>query len=156
MKKRISAIILCAIIMCTITIALAGCSRNPQKYSGENSNDGVDVDLTSMNETMLSAELNNIKENPDDYLGKTIKINGDYFPSYDQANNKYYHSVITKSDPNNCCTEGILFSRNENYKYPEDYPAEGSKIEMTGLLKKAEEQGYFYPYLETDEIKELR
>ena len=42
----------------------------------------VDIDLTTLNTTMLQARVNEILENPNDYKGKTVRVTGSYNKSY--------------------------------------------------------------------------
>ena len=42
------------------------------------STDGVDVDLTRLSSTMVYSEVYNMMYAPDDYIGKTIKMTGQF------------------------------------------------------------------------------
>ena len=139
-------------------------TSNDNKSSGNSGTDqqgpvflpnGVDIDLTVLSKTMLSAQLSNIMSNVNKYLGKKIKISGSYSAFYAEENDKYYSYVITYMDPTFCCSEGMEFSWKGDHKYPDDYPEEGTPIEVIGELKSYEESGNRYSYLEVDEISVL-
>ncbi len=42
---------------------------------------GIDVDLTTLSGTMVYSEVFNMIANPEDYVGKTIKMQGQFFVS---------------------------------------------------------------------------
>ena len=52
------------------------------------STDGVDVDLTSLSSTMVYSEVYNMMNAPGDYIGKTIKMTGQFV---------YYETTDTKA-----------------------------------------------------------
>lgn len=39
---------------------------------------GIDVDLTALSSTMVYSEVYNIITNPEDYIGKTVKMHGQF------------------------------------------------------------------------------
>ncbi len=75
------------------------------------STDGVDVDLTRLSSTMVYSEVYNMMYAPDDYIGKTIKMTGQFvyyedypelgaeitvigeFQSYEENGMTWYHLV---------------------------------------------------------------
>lgn len=120
----------------------------------ENINKGegdADVDLTILSSTMVFGEVFNITVYPEEYMGKTIKIRGEYYSHYDdQTDNNYFFVIIT--DAAACCAEGLEFSLSDDYTYPEDYPEDGEQIEFVGVFDKYEELGNTYYYLLVDEI----
>ena len=111
--------------------------------------DGVDVDLTVLSSTMVYAEVFNIMSNSDDYIGKTIKAKGPYYASFYDVTDKYYHYIIIE-DATACCTEGIEFRLNTPKKYPEDFPADDTQIEIAGVFNSYEELHVTYYYLAVD------
>lgn len=69
MKKALSFVLVVGMLF-----ALAGC--------GSNANDAaqaaqkIDVDLTKLSSTLVYAEVFNMLYSPEDYVGKTVKMNG--------------------------------------------------------------------------------
>lgn len=108
------------------------------------------IDLTDMSSTMIYAEVYNMMVSPDAYLGKTIKIEGPYYPSYYEGTGKYYHYVIVE-DATACCSQGLEFSWQGLHLYPEDYPEEGERIILEGVYKSYEEEGKIYYHIVTDD-----
>jgi len=134
--------------------------QSDKKDSGTNENtapggQGSYVDLTILGSTMLSAELTNIRANLGKYLNKTIKIRGSYSSYYSEETDTLYCYVITYMDATSCCSEGMEFKWNGNHEYPDDYPAEGARIEIEGILESYKEQDRQYCYIAADEISIL-
>ncbi|MDR0221101.1 MAG: hypothetical protein LBI54_06845 [Lachnospiraceae bacterium] len=111
----------------------------------------VDVDLTEMSSTMVYAEVYNITNNPDKYMGKTIRMSGPYQPSYFDETGLYYHYVIVE-DAAACCASGLEFVWSGEHVFPDDYPAVQAKIEVTGVFGSYDELGVTYYYLAVDRI----
>lgn len=95
--------------------------------------DGIDVDLTKLSSTMVYSEVYNMMYYPEDYIGKTVKMQGMYAGYHDENTDKYYHACIIK-DATACCAQGIEFEPAGEYKYPDDYPEEGQEVCVTGVF----------------------
>ena len=119
MKK---VFILLAVVL--LTVSFSGCGGNPDA-------DQDMVDLTTMNSTMIYAEVNNMVTTPEQYEGKTVKMRGT-FAIYPGDNRNYYACLI--ADATACCSQGIEFVLKGNYSYPDDYPDLGSNITVTGTF----------------------
>ena len=101
----------------------------------------VDVDLTSMSSTMIYSEVYNMMYNPDDYVGKTVKMKGVYAVS-DAGETRYDLCVI--QDATACCAQGMEFVLADAYSYPDDYPEIGNDIVVTGVFETYFEGEYQY------------
>ncbi len=130
-----------------------GTEKTAKGKAGEGkSESGIDVDLTKLSSTMVYSEVYNMMSKPEDYVGKTIKIEGAYFASYWKETGKYYHCVLI-SDATACCQNGIEFVwDNGTHVYPDEYPPDDTVIELTGVFGLYEEDGQSYCYLKTDDI----
>jgi translation initiation factor 1 (eIF-1/SUI1) len=112
----------------------------------------VDVDLTSLSSTMVYAEVYNMMINPEEYIGKTIKISGQYYASWFEETEQYYHGVII-SDATACCSQGLEFIWDDNtHTYPDEYPEDYTEVEIIGVFDSYEELGSTYYYIATDDI----
>lgn len=116
----------------------------------------VDVDLTVLTPNMIYAEVYNMMTRPEEYMGKTIKVKGEYSPLFYDVTGNYYHYVLIK-DAAACCQSGIEFIWDDNsHTYPDEYPAEGQEIIIQGTfgsyIEDEGEQQYIYYYLAIDEI----
>ena len=139
----ISTMIVCtAVLMC-----LAGCgnssSEGTSNYNnavsadiqksednGSDSDTEYDVDLTELNSTMIYAQVADMVNNGDNYLGKSVKAKGT-FGYYKETDGREFFAVLI-SDATACCSQGIEFVLDGDHKYPEDYPELGTGITVTG------------------------
>ena len=157
MKKHLSLPLLLVLIF----IVAVGCEKKDASHNDNSAPQTqeasaaevktVDVDLTVLSSTMVYAEVNNILSNPDEYMGKTIKISGPYYASFYDKTGSYYHYVIVE-DVAACCAQGLEFVWNGEHDYPGDYPEERTKIEVIGLFGSYDELGQTYYNLAVDEI----
>ncbi len=104
---------------------------------------GIDIDLTMLSSTMVYSEVYNMMMTPDDYLGKTVKMNGSFSVYHDEAADVYYFACII-ADATACCSQGIEFVLAGDYSYPEDYPELGEEITVTGVFDTYIEGEYQY------------
>ena len=110
--------------------------------------DGVDIDLTQMNATMVFAEVSNIMYMPDDYIGKIIRMNGMAVSSTDPETGITYHAVIIR-DATACCASGLDYVLADGQEYPPDE----SDATVTGEFELYEENGFFYCQLKDAKIE---
>ncbi len=95
----------------------------------------VDIDLTQMTSDMVYASVYNITYNPDEYLGSTIRMEGQLVYSYSEETGLTYANVVI-ADATSCCAQGIEFQLGDgSVACPEGYPEEGSEIVVTGTLE---------------------
>ena len=126
---------------------IVGSRRTPEERAAT----PVDVDLTVLTATMLSAEINNIYANGEDFMGKTIRVSGTYGYIPSEELGIQYHYVVTLQG-DSCCQEGFEFLWNGDHVFPYDYPQVGTPIEVDGVFGTYEEYGYYYYYLAIDDI----
>ncbi|MBR6903064.1 MAG: hypothetical protein IKN39_04160 [Clostridia bacterium] len=158
MKKVISALFVALLLFClsacggktinhtagnntkTVADVLNGDSDNlkSDNVAGNTSksvsilNEKCDVDLTTMSSTMVYAEVSNMMLNPDDYVGKIVKMKGNFSVYLGEMRN-YYACVI--ADATACCSQGIEFVLLDDIKYPDEYPEPGTEITVVGRFE---------------------
>lgn len=93
----------------------------------------VDVDLTVLSATMVYSEVYNMMVNPEDYIGKSIRMRGEYSYMHDDTTGNDYFACIIR-DATACCAQGIEFVLTDDYVYPDDYPQMGDEITVTGVF----------------------
>ena len=110
------------------------------------------IDLTELSSTMVYSEVYNMMMVPEEYIGKTVIMKGQ-FDSYEDENSKirYFSCIIT--DATECCSQGLEFVLAGNHSYPNDYPAEGDEIIVKGVFQVKNEDGYNYICLENASFK---
>ena len=96
--------------------------------SGQSSG-GIDVDLAALSGTMVYAEVYHMLTEPEQYIGKTVRMSGQCNVYYDEVTDKTYYSCIIK-DATACCAQGIEFELADGY----DIPEEGDEICVEGVF----------------------
>ena len=91
----------------------------------------VDIDLTSMNSNMVYSEVYDMVTQPDGYLGKTVKMTGQ-FAIYEGQDRVYCACIV--ADATACCSQGIEFILEGEPSYPEGYPELGTEITVAGVF----------------------
>ena len=105
--------------------------------------EGVDIDLTVLSSTVVYSEVYNMVSTPENYIGKTVKMDGKFALYHDEAADKYYFACII-ADATACCSQGIELVLTDDYTYPDDYPAEGGDICVVGVFDTYQEGEYTY------------
>ena len=113
------------------------------------STDGVDVDLTRLSSTMVYSEVYNMMNAPGDYIGKTIKMKGQFAIGYvyntdgtpDESTARF---ACVIADATACCAQGLEFALAGEPVYPDDYPELGAEITVVGTFEWYEEDGCRY------------
>ncbi|MFI3207007.1 MAG: hypothetical protein R3Y33_07145 [Clostridia bacterium] len=98
--------------------------------------EGIDHDISSLSATMAYAEVYTIMSSPNDYVGETFKVCGEFGIYQDPSTEQLYYAVII-SDATNCCVQGFEFILTDETAYPE-------------VGEEATVIGEFQTYLEND------
>lgn len=112
-----------------MVVVLAGCGTNNEKATSSDSN--VDIDLTKLSSTMVYSEVYNMTNSPESYLGKIVKMKGNFAMYYDEMSQQYYFACIT-TDAASCCQQYLEFVLAGEHQYPNDYPALDAEITVIG------------------------
>lgn len=105
--------------------------------------DGIDIDLTELSSTMVFSEVYSMMFEPENYVGKSIKMDGLFSANKDEETGKYYFACIIM-DATACCAQGLEFEPTGDYSYPEDFPNEGEPITVEGIFDIYTEGEYRY------------
>lgn len=109
-------------------------------------NSDVDYDLTAMDSDMVYATVFQITNHPEDYVGKTFRIEGIFSSSYADTLDRYFYYCIIK-DALACCAQGLEFVLSDSEDLSiDDYPAEGTEIIVEGTLETYTEPGFSVAY----------
>lgn len=93
--------------------------------------DKVDIDLTTFSEVMLFAELYNMMNTPSNYIGKIVKMKGN-FKYYQNPETQETHYSVYQMDATACCTQGLDFVLADPSIHLEELVAEDAEITVTG------------------------
>jgi uncharacterized membrane protein YcgQ (UPF0703/DUF1980 family) len=138
----------------TLSVVLpAGVSENepiPVKSSAENT-------IIEIKEKMFMAQTNDVYLNPEDYIGKTIKLEG-LFKAEQYIENAPPYCFVLRYGPGCCGSDGnagFEVAWNEQAAAGKAYPNIDDWVEAIGVLKTYEENGYPYLYLALSELTVL-
>ena len=134
--------------LCLAVFVLAGC---PAGGSASETEPFIDLDLSAMSGTVVYAQVYNLMYEYQSWLGKTIRIAGYYNYYDDQSHGVVYHACIVP-DATACCAQGIEFVLAGEHAWPEEYPAIGTDIVVTGQLELYEDEGVPYLHLVNAEM----
>lgn len=95
---------------------------------------------------MVYSEVYNMLVTPDNYIGKTVKMNGSFAVYHDETTGQYYYACII-ADATACCSQGLEFELQESRAYPEEYPELGAEITVVGSFNTYVENGAKYCHL---------
>lgn len=104
---------------------------------------GVDLDLTALSSTMVYSEVFNMMMAPEEYEGKTIKMDGVCNVYQDSETGKTYYACIVQ-DATQCCSQGLEFVLDESQYEASDYPENGDEIVISGDFSTYTEGDYQY------------
>lgn len=143
MKKLISVLLILSLLL-----TFVGCSSNTEEKTDDSSEI---LDLTSLSSTMVYVEVYCMVTAPEDYIGKTIIIEGT-FASYEYYDTDEVFVAVIVTDATACCSQGIEFSMAEDLVYPDDFPEVGSTVTVQGIFETYEYGDYTYCRLADAEI----
>ncbi len=103
----------------------------------------VDVDLTAMSSSMVYSVVYDMMLEPESYIGYTVKMRGSFATLFDEKENKRLYACVIQ-DATQCCAQGVEFVLRDDRQYPDDYPAEGEEITVTGVFDSYTEGHYIY------------
>lgn len=111
----------------------------------------LSVDLSKLNDTMAYAQMYEMVSNARQYEGKTVRLLGRYFQLPIPAKDRVMH-VLVVTDNSLCCEIGMEFVLTGDPVYPDDFPENHSRIDITGMLEIRDQEGSPVPLLVVNEI----
>ena len=144
--KKLFCVLLAALLLCTLTAC--GHEDTAQKPAAEAAEDtaALDIDLTVLSSTMVYSEVYSMMSFPDDYIGKTVKMKGQFVIGYvyntdgtpDESTARF---ACVIADATACCSQGLEFILTGEHTYPDEYPELGAEITVVGTFEWYEEDG---------------
>ena len=145
--------ILCVLLITLTLVPFAACGHEDtaQKPAAEDAEGiaAVDIDLTALSGIMVYSEVNSMISFPDKYIGKTVKMQGQFTISQATDENgafipdKMFFACMI-ADATACCAQGLEFALAGEPVYPDDYPELGAEITVVGTFEWYEEDGCRY------------
>ena len=145
--------LLCVFLIALTLIPLAACCREDtaKKPAAEDAEGtaAVDIDLTALSGIMVYSEVNSMISFPDNYIGKTVKMQGQFtiYQATDENGafipDKMFFACMI-ADATACCAQGLEFALAGKPVYPDEYPELGAEITVVGTFEWYEEDGCRY------------
>ena len=147
--KKLLCFLLAALLLCTL--AACGHEDTAQKPAAEDAEGtaAVDIDLTALSGIMVYSEVNSMISFPDNYIGKTVKMQGQFniYQVTDENGafipDKMFFACMI-ADATACCAQGLEFALAGEPVYPDEYPELGAEITVVGTFEWYEEDGCRY------------
>lgn len=117
--------------------------ETPNPPAAPESGGDAEVDLTVLSSIMVYSEIWNMMKAPENYIGKTIKMQGQFVCAGEQEEGKRYFGCLV-TDAAQCCSQGLEFVLAGDHVYPDDYPALNSRITVTGTFETYQVKGIEY------------
>ncbi|MBR0420485.1 MAG: hypothetical protein IJI66_15085 [Erysipelotrichaceae bacterium] len=89
----------------------------------------ADLDLSYYSANVMFGKINEMTQDYQDYVGKIIKMKGEYYRFDNPRDNTYFYVCIVK-DQTACCSSGLEFILKKGYEYPE----QGDQILLQGVF----------------------
>ena len=145
--------LLCVLLIALTLIPLAACGlEDTEKKPAAEDAEGtaaVDIDLTVLSGIMVYSKVNSMISFPDNYIGKTVKMQGQFniYQATDEngafiPDKMFFACVI--ADATACCAQGLEFALAGEPVYPDEYPELGAEITVVGTFEWYEEDGCRY------------
>ncbi|MDR1252737.1 MAG: metal ABC transporter permease [Treponema sp.] len=130
-------------------------SENAVIKAAETDGDNSDGAVVEIKEKMYIAQTNDIYLNADDYMGRTIKLEGLFKEEYFGERENPYCFVL-RYGPGCCGNDGNAgFEVAWEYDFSSPYPKVDDWVEAIGTLKTYMEDGYPYLYLALSRLEVL-
>ena len=150
--KKTRLTILCALLLCAAAL-FCGCAASSADSLPEATAAPlqVDLDLSRLSGTVVYSQVYNMMVDPDAYVGMVIRAAGYYGYYQDEERGVLYHACIIP-DATACCVQGLEFVLAGDPVWPDEYPAPGTDIVVTGRMETYEEDGLLYMHLVDAEL----
>ena len=133
-----------------------GATEQTETAPSKDTAESTFVDLTALSSTMVYAEVFAMMSSPEDYVGKTVKMQGIFSKGQLYAagslndGGTVFACVI--QDATACCAQGIPFELAGDRTYPQDYPELGDTITVVGTFEIHEQEGMEFCRLRDAEL----
>ena len=105
----------------------------------------VDIDLTKMSSTMVYSTVFNMVNNPANFVGKTMRMRGEYTTYHISINDptQIIHACLVR-DAAGCCSQGLEFVLSDG-----NYPSGANEITVVGTIAVQKIDGKYVCYLKS-------
>lgn len=148
-KKKILMIIVLvafiAVVVATVFAVNNKASENAEKSQVDEAKAQIEV-----TDNYFIEQTNDIFYNTDDYIDKTIKIEGLIYTYEDYQAERTYYAVV-RNTPGCCGNDGLA---GLDIRYDGEYPEENTWVEVIGTIKTDVVEGEEIPAIQVTSIQE--
>ena len=141
--KKILMIILLIILIVIIGIFLVHVNKKTDVTAQSNSDEIIQI-----TDNFFIEQTNDVYLNINDYIGKTIKMEGLIYKYEDEEGNTYY--AVVRNTPGCCGNDGLA---GLDIRYNGEYPEENTWVEVVGEVKAEMLYGTKIPALQVSSIE---
>ena len=123
LKLRIIYFLL-SLVFSALLLGITGCSG--------------DDDILEITDRFFDIQMTSIATNPEEYFGRTIRYQGEFWSSFWEPINDYVHFVVRISD--DCCAGNPVLGLTVNLNDMQAFEG-GTWVEVTGVLEETYIQG---------------
>ena len=158
-NKKIFMIVILVLFIIFIALAIKQISKksneNAENITTSQSQTETQNTQTNVGESLeitdnyFIEQTNDVYINLNDYIGKTVKMQGLVY-IYEDGNGNAYHAVV-RNTPGCCGNDGLA---GLDIQYDGDYPAVNTWVEVIGIVDKYQVYNSDVPVLKITSIKE--
>ncbi len=153
LKLKYGLLALCMVLALTgCTVDRAPQDSSPQDLDAPASAAAPDSDVVELTEDMYVTYINEIYTNSEDYLGRTIKLEGMFASAYDESSGANY-TYVYRVGPGCCGNDGSMCGF--EFTWGGEMPENGDWIEVIGTLDEYEQNGVAYLTLRAKSVRKL-
>ena len=136
MKKAFCAVLIMALLLSPF----AGFAETAEGF------ETIDLDLSQMSGTVAYAQVYQMISEPENYVGKIIRMRG-YFDVFEDQDTGIVYTSCIIPDAAACCAQGFEFIWAGDHAWPEAYPEPGTYLTVTGRFETYLEDNWMYIHL---------
>lgn len=107
----------------------------------------VDINTDGLNKNMLTAQMQSIAQEPEKYLGKTIRLTATYQKQASNTADRPYYNYAFGYDDTGCCAAWAIEFYGDNVpENMEDF----TSISMVGKISQYDEGGKMYTFVDVE------
>lgn len=132
-KKKVFMIFLLIAFICAIVTVFIIINNNSVAKISEQTNTTdtkATADMITITDNFFIQQTDDVYYNMDEYIGKTIKIEGLIYPYLDSNRNTYY--AVVRNSPGCCGNDGLA---GIDIRYDGEYPEKNTWVEVIGTIE---------------------
>ena len=149
-KKKILMVMALIAFIALITVGVFAISNKASETAEKSQDIEKSSDVLEITDNYFIEQTNDIFYNTDDYIDKTIKIEGLIYTYEDYQAEKTYYTVV-RNTPGCCGNDGLA---GLDIRYDGEYPEEDTWVEVIGTIKTDVVSGEEIPAIQVTSIQE--